>query len=52
MLDSHEGTLAQQAVLTFDSMHAFDDIAADPCFRHDESLCLSPSMQVYSINKV
>jgi hypothetical protein len=25
------GTLAQQAVLMFDSMHAFVDIAADPC---------------------
>jgi hypothetical protein len=30
MLDSRDATLAQ-AVLTFDSMHAFVDIAADPC---------------------
>jgi len=30
MLDSHEGMLAQQAVLMFDSMHAFVVIAADP----------------------
>jgi len=30
MLDPHEGMLAQQAVLTFDSMHAFVDNAADP----------------------
>ena len=28
-LDSHEWTLAQQAVLTFDSMHAFVDIASE-----------------------
>jgi len=31
MLDSCEGMLAQQAVLTFDLVHAFVDIAADPC---------------------
>jgi len=30
MLDSHEGTLAQQTVLTFDSMHAFVGITDDP----------------------
>jgi len=30
MLDSRVGTVAQQAVLTFDSMHALIDIAADP----------------------
>jgi len=51
MLDCHEGTLVQRAVLTFDSMHDFVDIAADPHLQ-TLSLCLSPSMQVESINEV
>jgi hypothetical protein len=46
MLDSCESTDAQQAVLTFDSMHAFVLSQLITYIRRTESLCLSPSMQV------
>jgi hypothetical protein len=45
MLDSHEGMLLQQAVLTSDSMHVFVLSQLIPVIRCIESLYPSPSMQ-------
>jgi hypothetical protein len=48
MLDSCEGMLAQQAVLTFDSMHAFVDIAAAVLdYKHKTSVDRSDQMLAY-----
>jgi len=44
MLDSREGTVAQQAVLTFDSIHVFVLWQLTPAIRRSEPLCpLSPT---------